>query len=336
MAWAEWCPHCHTMMPHFDAAAKSKNRSIQAIKVEEQMLPAVNKVIQTHINKTAAPINVEGYPSIILVDNKGNTVTNLEPVRNTKTMSAIMDNAGPLAEEAGLNSSAEDPVIIANNLKKSIKNMIANNGSVSNIMAMNANVANNTKVNKTPSLLANIGAPNKGLVNFRNADIGEDTLLGSIASANNTTKKSTLKLKSIPNKNLGTAGIKNVVSVNKDPVAPSPLNTFGKTKSMSMSVPSAAIKREAEEITSLAAPLLPPSVDSDLEENNPSILNKLPAEQRVSGGGRGGSLYSAMARTTYALAPAAALLATASLVMKGRRSTRKLSKKSRKSHRRRR
>jgi hypothetical protein len=86
---------------------------------------------------------------------------------------------------------------------------------------------------------------------------------------------------------------------------------------------------------------MPPSVGSDMEESE-SISNKLTAEQKVSGGGYnrkdGGSLYSAMARTTYLLAPAAGLLATAAMVMKGKKrgtrsklSTHKASKHSKKS-----
>ena len=65
-----------------------------------------------------------------------------------------------------------------------------------------------------------------------------------------------------------------------------------------------------------------------------SISNTLTPEQKLSGGysasTRGGSLLSAMARTTYTLAPAAALLATAALVMK--RKNHKQTKKSRPSH----
>ena len=77
-------------------------------------------------------------------------------------------------------------------------------------------------------------------------------------------------------------------------------------------------------------------------ENVESISNSLTPEQKISGGGRanGGSLYSAMARTTYTLAPAAALLATAAMVMKGKkrsnRKSHKRSKKNRKTLRRRR
>ena len=51
MVYADWCGACHTMMPHFDAAAKSPGRSIQAVKVNEQMLQDVNKSINEKVNK---------------------------------------------------------------------------------------------------------------------------------------------------------------------------------------------------------------------------------------------------------------------------------------------
>ena len=103
LVWAPWCGHCHKFMPHFDEAAKSPNRSVQAVKVEETMLPAVNAVLTKNINKSAKPLSVEGYPSLLVVDKNGNAVTAIEAVKNTEVMTNVMNNAGPLAEEAGIN-----------------------------------------------------------------------------------------------------------------------------------------------------------------------------------------------------------------------------------------
>ena len=356
MAWAKWCPHCHTMMPHFDTAAKSPNRSIQAVKVEEAMLPAVNQMINNKINKSAKPLNVEGYPSIILVDKKGNKVTDIEPVRNTKVMTQVMNNVGPLANEAGLNNGSNDPTIIAENLKNSLKNLNSS-ASVNNNNAANAanmiappslNANKNANKNKKKNLLANIGVANEGLVSGvespMNIDIGEDELKGSIASEN--TPKNSIKLNSV--KTLSNTG-KNIKTFKEslaESTAPSPINTTpsisGNNNSKKIVPPPESIKQmsqEAEEATSLVAPLTPPSISSDLDQaqDMESISNSLTPEQKVSGGGRGGSLYSAMARTTYTLAPAAALLATAAMVMRGRRrgKSHKRSKKSRRTTRRR-
>ena len=388
MVYADWCGACHTMMPHFDAAAKSPGRSIQAVKVNEQMLQDVNKSINEKVNKSAKPLNVEGYPSIIVVDNKGNAVTEIEPVRNTESMTALMAQAGPLAETAGINRTNQNPNNVVNNVVKTgIKNIVSNvnnsaanenpinvnntsnamamtvnnasnamemtTNNATNLMNMTSNVASMTANNKNKKLLTNLGIENQGLVtgvpkgnnmnlNSRNVDVGEDELLGCIASKNNKNKN--IKLASISPNKLANAGLNTEKSVKeslKEATAPSPLNTFGSVKNESKGPAiSANIKKEAEAVTSLAAPLMPPSVGSDMEESE-SISNKLTAEQKVGGGGYnrkdGGSLYSAMARTTYLLAPAAGLLATAAMVMKGKkRKSSKKNRKTNKTHRRRR
>lgn len=304
MVWAEWCPHCHTMMPHFDAASKSPNRSIQSIKVEEKMLPYVNSSISKSINKSAKPLNVEGYPSIIVVDKKGNQVANIQPVRDTETMTKVMENAGPLAENAGLNYAT-----------------------------------NNTK-NTNKDFLAEVGIDSNTFQNSpKNIDLGENELKGSIDNITNNKKNKNIKLNSIPLNELGTTGENSIKKESiKNAIAPSTLNTFPETESLPAPSNKAMVK-EADEITSLASPLTPPNTTNDMDTNQESISNSLTAENKLSGGSRGGSLYSAMARTTYALAPAAALLATAAMVMKGRkrdgRKTHRKSKKSRKITRRR-
>ena len=343
LVWAQWCPHCHTMMPHFDAASKSPNRSIQSVKVEETMVPAVNQILTKNINRAAKPLNVEGYPSIIVVDKQGNQVTNIEPIRNTATMTQVMDSAGPLAVQAGLNTSSANSKQVATSLNNIAKNKTNN-------------VTENNKANAN-ALLANIGIEEEGLVSGnssnsvkaiaspKNFNIGEEELKGSIASDNNKNKK--LKLNSLSTKELSKAGInsKSPLEDIEEAVAPSPLNTFSNTNS-TITPPPASIKKmseEAEEITSLAAPLTPPSAVTDIEssQNVESISNSLSPEQKVGGGrANGGSLYSSLARTTYTIAPAAALLATAAMVMRGKKhsshKTHKRSKRSRKTHRRRR
>lgn len=324
LVYADWCGHCHTMMPHFDAAAKSPNRSIQAIKVNEQMLSNVNSTINKSINKAAKSINVEGYPSIIVVDKKGNEVTQMEPIRNTNTMTKVMNNAASIAENAGINNSSEPNVVANNSVKTSIKSIVNNKNSIE-------------------ALPENIGVEEVGLaVNStpKNMNVGEESLKGSLASANN--KNKSIKLNSLSTekmgKNTNTSANKNFVP--EEAIAPSPINSFSGSKNEAPA-PSLGAKgdKEAELITSLSSPLLPPSLNSDIEENQ-SISNSLNAAQKVGGGGRGGSMYSAMARTAYTLAPAAALLATAAIVTKGKkqthRKTRKHIKKSRKSLRRRR
>ena len=125
LVYANWCPHCHTIMPHFDAASKSPNNTITPVKINETMLEKVNNYIKTNVNKTATPINVEGYPSIIIVNNKGDKITDVEPVQDTETLTKVMENAGPLAEEAKLTITNFKNVVNSMNMKNS-KNICKN------------------------------------------------------------------------------------------------------------------------------------------------------------------------------------------------------------------
>ena len=180
LVYANWCPHCHTIMPHFDAASKSPNNTITPVKINETMLEKVNNYIKTNVNKTATPINVEGYPSIIIVNNKGDKITDVEPVQDTETLTKVMENAGPLAEEAKLTTTNFKNVVNSMNMKNS-KNMnnMKNSKNMNNMNNMNNN-----------ELLRNIGVENTGL-----ADKSYETSIGNLAEPSNFKEKKEKKEK---------------------------------------------------------------------------------------------------------------------------------------------
>lgn len=349
LVYADWCGHCHTMMPHFDAAAKSPERSIQAVKINEQMLPAVNNFVNKSVNKSANPINVEGYPSMLLIDNKGNKVADVPTKRDTNVMMSLMEKSGSIAKQAGLNgSNPEEAVnsIVKNNIISTAANM-SNKGNISN--------------KKKNNLIAEVGAEESGLAaetsaSPKNFNVGEEELTGNLSPAapinqlnrSNSNNKTTSSLKKL-----------NIAAS----MAPSPTTGFSAEYEAVPNKPSArknsnkSLEDEARIVTSLAAPLSPPLNGDDIEglvgangmpetKETESISNSLEPAEKVSGGGcgcggpvprYGGSLMGSLARTTYTLAPAAVLLATAASVMRGKTHKHKThSKKTQRKHRNRR
>jgi thiol-disulfide isomerase/thioredoxin len=346
LVYADWCGHCHTMMPHFDAAAKSAERSIQAVKINEQMLPAVNNFVNKSVNKSAKPINVEGYPSIMLVDTVGNKVVDVPTKRDTSVMTSLMAKSGSIAKQAGLNGSTPEETvnsIVKNNVVSPAVN-IANTGNTGN--------KNNKKKN---NLMAEIGVEESGLAtpaSPKNFDVGEEELKGNLSPTAPINQLSRRPNSKPNNKKLNIAAS----------MAPSPTTGFSAeyeeapNKTSVRKNSNKSMENEARIVTSLAAPLSPPLNDGDMDpslgangmpetEGSESISNSLEPAEKVSGGGcgcsgspiprYGGSLMGSLARTTYTLAPAAVLLATAAAVMRGKTHKHKRSSKKTRRNRRR-
>ena len=109
LVYAPWCGHCHKLMPHFDEAAKSPGRTVQVVKVNDTMLPAANAYLRQN-SMAAKPIEVDGYPTVMLLKKNGAEAIPMNPVNDTARMTRMMNEAGTAAEEEPVAPSMNNAV----------------------------------------------------------------------------------------------------------------------------------------------------------------------------------------------------------------------------------
>jgi len=296
LIYADWCGHCHTLMPHFKAASKLPQRNAQVISIRDDMLPRYNKAINS-FNRSAPELNVEGYPSVVLVSSDG---TKLSEIASTKeALNSAMVNAGPVAVEAGL----ADPMSIVSTTNRHIPSPrtespeeIVNNVVKNEIVSPSRNSVNGNRNSVENVTMEEIGMEPTGLATQKPSfeHLPNDQIIDS--------------------ENIGVAPS---VSTNISMYDPS---TKRKTLS-GMNIPESAIKKSSSTITakdiedsSLRQPLT--SVNNETTSslvvpNDTSDI--IPIRTKAI---KGGSLYGIMSQSAYRLAPAAVLLATAAAVMK--------------------
>jgi len=302
VVYADWCGHCHKLMPHVKNAGNMVNRNAQLISVNDEMLPRFNSTVN-HSNRSTVPIEVDGYPSVLLIGQHGEKLSEIAPTE--AALKSAMINVSPVAVEAGLSSNHS----IIPNSKHS--NVIPRNGSPEEVVeeiVENELIAPNKMPSKTsgPASFEHLsndeiiseepieGEPVINNLSRTSLDVGVSPSINSIRFSTNANARrpspSRVITATVPNEAL--SGTK---SKNKE--------------SGDLSL------REAEEITSLRAEPLAVPV-------SPDVRTDIRIKKEVKGGMIGGShrggcgLYGIMSQTAYRLAPAAVLLATAAAVMK--------------------
>ena len=312
LVYADWCGHCHTLMPHFKAASQLPQRNAQVISVPDYSLKEFNKTINS-VNSSAPELNVEGYPSVLLIGPDG---TKLSEIPSTKeALESAMVNVAPVAVEAGLAKPAsiislsnnrrapsprkESPEEIVNNVVENdiiptSRNSIRGNSIRGNSIRGNS-VKNNTmkKIDMEPTGLAT----GPSFEHLRNDDIinhGEDIGVAPSVSTKYTSMLPSMKRNS---QKVGTRS--------------DSLSTINIPKS---AIKNSMTEKEIDEMTSRREPLSSISNETTSSLIVPSqTSDTIPIRTKAI---KGGSLYGIMSQSAYRLAPAAVLLATAAAVMK--------------------
>lgn len=164
MVYADWCGHCHEMMPHFDTASKNSGRSIQSVKMNETMVNQMNNTINKSINSSAPPIKVDGYPSILLMDQNGQKVSDISPIKSTEAMEKVMNMGGPLAEKAGLSNTGPASAGLANaEPENDFSNMSAEEKEARAASALESPLSTVSPPQETPTAVGGSKHDKKGL-----------------------------------------------------------------------------------------------------------------------------------------------------------------------------
>ena len=293
VVYADWCGHCHKLMPHIKNAGNMPNRNAQLISVNDEMLDSYNNTVN-RANQNASPIEVDGYPSILLIDHNGNKLSEIAPTE--KALNSAMVNVAPVAE--AIRSPGES--IIASYKRTPIKPRY---GSPEEVME---EIVENQLVSPNTNRKQNASAPTSFEHLSNDEIISEEPVEESMETP--------MKNVEVQSLDAGVSPMVNNVrfSTNANSRLPSkgtvvetvPVNAISKSNgNLNLS------RHEAEEITSLQAAPVSPDVRSDIRSTKVKGGNFI-------GGSRGGSLYGIMSQTAYRLAPAAVLLATAAAVMK--------------------
>ena len=133
MVYAPWCGHCQAMDPIFKKAANIPGRTCQTVALNHEFLDSANSLIKTNVNSRAQKMKVDGYPTLLVLNNQGVPIATPEPVKNQSVIESLMKESGTAAKEAGVGSLTPTANIYAASTNE---NTSESNGQLPNAIPM--------------------------------------------------------------------------------------------------------------------------------------------------------------------------------------------------------
>jgi hypothetical protein len=104
LVYADWCSHCHSFKPKFDAAAKNRTLPYPVAYVEDSMLSMANEKLKS-LNRSPNTLSVEGYPTVVAVSKEGQIVNKNIP---QETSIKMMNEVPPMNGQ--MNAQMNEPM----------------------------------------------------------------------------------------------------------------------------------------------------------------------------------------------------------------------------------
>lgn len=142
LIYADWCGHCDTFKPHFDAASKSPQRSVQSIKINESVLNDANSYLSKNLSNSSS-FNADGYPHMEARSANNTPLSKMDVVRDTDTMTRVMNDTGKMPSSFVVNNSGFASMNMSASAKKNnmnSMNAIKNSMEEGNVFSLDDNV----------------------------------------------------------------------------------------------------------------------------------------------------------------------------------------------------
>lgn len=78
--YAPWCPHCKDMLPDWDRFTEANRSNVAVKKVNSELEPELIK-----------EYDIQGFPTILLLDGSGKTIAKYEGERDSKSLSDFVN-----------------------------------------------------------------------------------------------------------------------------------------------------------------------------------------------------------------------------------------------------
>ncbi len=144
--YADWCGHCQRFKPMFQKAVKTPRRDTEIVSVKDDMLENFNNELVKKI-PSAAPLEPEGYPDVVIVDNKGSNIGSIPSSASEEDIVSVVSNGANMVKTPASNA--------ANAANNSRRNNAANNAANNSRRNNAANNSYEPEPEPTPTPLSN-------------------------------------------------------------------------------------------------------------------------------------------------------------------------------------